>query len=112
MTIELPDYDYMVNEATKIVTSEEVGLAFSKYLAEYAKQYTPYDTGNLLDSLSILPYQLIYDAEYASIVYNSNKLNFSKDKNNLATSHWVEVAFTTHGDDIIRKVNTTVLGGD
>ena len=112
MTFDLPDYNYMVKKATDIVTSKEVGLAFSKYLAEYSKQYTPYDTGNLLSSLRILPYQLIYDAEYASIVYNSNKLNFSKDKNNLATSHWVKVAFTTHGDDIIRKVNKTVLGGD
>ena len=71
MTFELPDYNYMVEKATQIVTSKEVGLAFSKYLAEYSKQYTPYDTGKLLSSLEILPYQLIYNTEYASSVYNS-----------------------------------------
>ena len=111
MTIDLPDYNHMVKKATEIVTSKKVGLAFSKCLAKYSEQYTPYNTGKLLSSLKILPYELIYDTPYASHVYTSDNLNFNKEHNNLATSRWVQVAFTTHMEDIIREVNNDALGG-
>ena len=100
---ELPDVNSMLKEAIEKVTNRKVGLNFATKLAEKSADYTPYDTGNLLNSLTISPFELTYNCDYAEALYESD-IMFLTEKHPLATNHWVEVAFTTHKDEILSYV--------
>ena len=112
VVIELPDFDAMLREANGMLKDTELGLKLDDKIADYSEQFTPYNTGELFDSLRVEPFKLVYDCDYAEEVYDSDNLDFNRNVHNLATNAWVEVAFGVFDDRIISDINNDVFGGD
>lgn len=112
VVIELPDFDAMLREANGMLQDKELGLKLANKIADYSEQFTPYNTGELFDSLRVEPFKLVYDCDYAEEVYDNDNLDFNRNVHNLATNAWVEVAFGVFDDRIISDINNDVFGGD
>lgn len=54
--------------------------------------YTPYDTGLLMQNVTIKPGEIIYEEPYAVYPYNGENMNFKKDHNPKASARWDERA--------------------
>lgn len=65
--------------------------------------YTPRDTGQLCENVSIEPKKINYKSGYAEDVYNTNK-HYRKDKNPLATYKWDEVAVPVQGEKLVNSL--------
>ena len=75
VVIELPDFDAMLREANGMLQDKELGLKLADKIADYSEQFTPYNTGELFDSLRVEPFKLVYDCDYAEEVYDSDLYN-------------------------------------
>lgn len=69
------------------------------------QKYTPRDTGNLMENVSIVPKEITYNAPYAAVVYNHEGANFRKDKNPYATAQWDVAARATELPKLIEFGN-------
>lgn len=72
-------------------------------LAETYDPYVPYVTGALASNITIDKDGITYNQPYAEEVYESNQIH-SKEKHPLASSHWDEVAFANHQDEIEKYI--------
>ncbi|MCI9085764.1 MAG: hypothetical protein HFE51_05000 [Clostridia bacterium] len=69
--------------------------------------YTPYDTGQLMQNVTIKPGEIIYEEPYAVYPYNGEHMNFKKDHNPKASARWDQRAIQEKQDE---KLTQAVQG--
>ena len=80
---------------------------FTKQVAKYANNYTPYLTGRLKDiDVEIQTSKIIYKAPYASKAYYTNKGTGRQGMahGGLRGSRWIPRMWTQKGDEIVQSV--------
>ena len=75
----------------------------NKMLSEVYDPYVPYVTGALSQNITIDSEGITYNQPYAEEVYESNHMH-NLEHHPLASSHWDEVAFANHIDEIGEEV--------
>ncbi len=74
----------------------------------HADKYVPFDKGTLAKTVTETPHSLIYNQEYAAIVYEGmrkgKKLRIHTDKHQLATTEWDKEMWRNEGNDIINEI--------
>ena len=86
---------------------------FTKQVAKYANNYTPYLTGRLKDiDVEIQTSKIIYKAPYASKVYYTNKGTGREGMayGGLRGSKWIPRMWNQRGDEIVQSVAKFVGG--
>lgn len=93
------------------VTSDAFGTKVSTFWRNYLNPYTPRDTGELMEQVTVEPFALHYRMNYASDVYFNEKADFQKI-NPFATHHW-DVAAANAGQlsKLYRTLNTAITKG-
>ena len=69
--------------------------------------FVPFDTGALASNTTIEPKKIIYEQEYAPIVYSRNA-NFRKDKHPLATREWDKAARPSKFGELLRSLRAYI----
>lgn len=69
--------------------------------------YTPYDTGQLMQNVTIKPGEIVYEEPYAVYPYNGENMNFKKDHNPKASARWDQRAIQEKQDE---KLTQAVQG--
>lgn len=94
------------------ILDDNVGIFMSTTCARYMDKYTPMQRGMLLENKTLLPFKVVYNSPYAHYIHEGNamvgpngsawaklgetkhysgkKLEFSKEQNTFARSHWEE----------------------
>lgn len=80
----------------------------SAKVAEFMKPFVPRETGTLMEDYSIEQDEIIYNAPYASKMYCGNNLNFSKEMNPLATSHWDKAMMSAKGNELAKEIERII----
>lgn len=75
----------------------------NRMLADVYDPYVPYVTGALAHNITVNADGITYNQPYAEEVYESNHIH-NKEQHPLASSHWDEVAFANHEDEIGEEV--------
>ena len=75
----------------------------NKMLAKKFDPYVPYVTGALANNITVDANGITYNQPYAEEVYESNHLH-NLEQHPLASSHWDEVAFANHEDEIDAEI--------
>lgn len=96
---------------SKVQGNKDLGEFTARTVQKHIAPYIPYNTGRLCNDVSYAPYQIRYNAPYASEVYNDLKKNFRKDKHPLATARWFEVGMPAVRDNIIQDIQEYVNNG-
>ena len=78
-----------------------VDEAAQEILYTLVSDYVPRDTGRLMRDVEITPDGITYRAPYAARVYNGEGLDFSKEKNPLATAQWDKAAMAARKEQLI-----------
>lgn len=91
----------IIDDDVKIFTAETWAKIFTKY--------TPKDTGTLSQSYITEPGKVIYQQVYSHYQWEGlskkgNPLNYNKEKNFLAQSHWEEQAEKDKKNEVARAV--------
>lgn len=69
--------------------------------------YTPYDTGQLMQNVTIKPGEIVYNEPYAVYPYNGEHMNFKRDHNPKASARWDQRAIQEKQDE---KLTQAVQG--
>lgn len=71
------------------------------------------DSGVLSQTVEVNTEYVHYKSPYAHRLYVGNKMNFSKEKHVLATSHWDKAMITGHSGQFQREVQEIIdrVGG-
>lgn len=101
-----------IDDAGKIckrIIDEPTGKFIAETWAKIFQKYTPKDTGMLSQQYTIEPFLITYNQRYSHYQWNGisksgNPLNYSKEKNFLAQSHWEEAAFKDRKDEVARAI--------
>lgn len=101
-----------MNPSIKIVNhilNDDIGRFTAETWANIFKKYTPNDTGTLSQSYTTEPWKITYEQVYShyqweGISDKGNPLNYSKEKNFLAQSHWEEAAFRDKKDVVAKAI--------
>lgn len=88
--------------------SEKKQAECSAKVAEFMKPFVPRESGNLMENYSIEQDEIIYNAPYARKMYYGNNLNFSKEMNPLATSHWNEAMVAAKGTELAKEIERII----
>lgn len=77
--------------------------------ARIFQKYTPKKSGMLSQSYTIKPFLVTYNQKYSfyqwyGLSKKGNPLNYSKEKNFLAQSHWEQAAERDRKDEVARAV--------
>lgn len=83
--------------------SEETGKYFCELVKKYSEKYTPYDTGQLMNSAVVSSNSITYPLPYAQRLYEG-RVKLHKDKHPSATSHWLEYGFVVNEKKIEQQV--------
>lgn len=79
-------------------------------------KYVPYDTGTLANTVDERDTYIIYDQEYAKVVYygvrEGKELNYKTDKHLLAGPYWDKRMVSAEMNDIIEEVQARIGRGD
>ena len=71
-------------------------------------KYLPFDKGTLARTVTETPHSVIYNQEYAIIVYkglrNGKKIEIKPYKHPLATSYWDKEMWTAEGEQVIKEI--------
>lgn len=71
-------------------------------------RYTPYDTGELVDSARLEEAPegaaIVYDTEYAARLYNGFVNNYKKEKNSQAGPFWIDRAAADNAERILEII--------
>ncbi len=119
---------YMEKELQKYMTPESKNFALISWY-RYMFQYIPFRSGimaSLMDypkdtkNIILTPEQAMllgieyikndaenvihFRAPYASVQYEGNNFNFTKDLHPLAQAQWAQVAADLHGEQIIKEL--------
>lgn len=77
--------------------------------ARIFQKYTPKDSGMLSQSYTVKPFLVTYNQKYSyyqwyGISKTSKPLNYSKEKNFLAQSHWEQAAERDRKNEVAKAV--------
>ena len=94
---------------TKRIFNDDVGRFVAETWAKIFTKYIPKDSGTLSQSYTTEPYKVTYAQRYShyqweGVSKKGNPLNYSKEKNFLAQSHWEESAFRDKKDEVAKAV--------
>lgn len=83
------------------IVDEAARRKAQEILYTLVSDYVPRDTGRLMRDVEITPDGITYRAPYAARVYNGEGLDFSKEKNPLATAQWDKAAMAARKGQLI-----------
>lgn len=91
------------------ILDDDVGRFLSETWAKIFEKYTPRASGALGQFYTTEPWKITYDQIYAhyqwqGVSKNGYPLNYNKEKNFLAQSHWEEQAERDKKDEVARAV--------
>ena len=91
------------------ILDDSVGRFLSETWAKIFEKYTPRDSGTLGQSYITEPWKVTYTQKYAhyqwqGVSKKGKPLNYNKEKNMLAQSHWEEAAERDKGNEVARAV--------
>ena len=91
--VEMKPSSQIVNR----ILDDSVGRFLAETWAKIFEKYTPRDSGALGQSYITEPWKITYDQKYAhyqwqGVSKKGKPLNYNKEKNMLAQSHWEEAA--------------------
>ena len=113
--------------ADRIVQNNAVGQFVAQTWAKYFAKYVPMQEGILRSNYTTKPFQVTYESPYAHYQWagelyvgpttgsswaehgeikipTGKPLEYSKEQNPLATSHWEQPAYDAFSDDVARQV--------
>lgn len=98
-----------IDKLTNTVAGDEIGLYTAKEWKRLIDQFTPFRTGNLMNNVTIRPWEITYNAPYASEVYNADGIhgkakNFNTNLHPLAGPRWSERAQPSEISKLIHSV--------
>lgn len=100
--------------ADRICENRQVGLFLANTWGNYFDKYTPMQEGILMSNKTIEPFTVTYDSPYAHYQwegisrFSGNPLNYSKEQNPLATSHWEVPAYEAFQDSVAKQVTAFI----
>lgn len=99
------DLSGVANKIGKIATDNRVGLFMAMTCARYMNIYVPERTGNLKAHARInIPFQVVYETDYAKKVFEGNGITIHTDKNPNATSRWDIATENTYKNQIAQEM--------
>lgn len=107
VTIKIYSID---NTCKRICDNNKLGLFLAQTWANYFDKYIPEDTATLKSNYTTEPFTVTYNSPYAHYQwegvsrFTGNPLNYSMEKNPLATSHWEQPAYEAFKDEVARQV--------
>lgn len=96
---------------------------FTATCAKAMDKYVPFDEGTLAETVifegqptkNVTVDTITYETNYAKIVYygvrNGKKLNYHKDKHELAGRYWDKRMWSAEKDDIVKQVQDYINRG-
>ena len=96
--------------------NEKVGIYLAETWAKQFKKYIPADTKMLMNNYVTEPYKVTYNQKYAryqweGVSSKGRPLNYSKDVNPFAQSHWEQAAFRDKKDEVARSMSEFIKRG-
>ncbi len=73
--------------------------------------YTPFQTGNLMEDVTVTAEGIKYNSPYAHRMYTGDGFNFCTDKHPLASAHWDKVAKPSQLPCLARTLNNYIKAG-
>ena len=103
--VEMKPSSQIVNR----ILDDDVGRFLSETWAKIFEKYTPRDSGTLGQSYITEPWKVTYTQRYAhyqwqGVSKKGKSLNYNKEKNMLAQSHWEEAAERDKSSEVARAV--------
>lgn len=92
------------------VTNDKFGLFVANEWKRLIDPYTPRDTGTLMQSAKVQPFQIYYGQKYASVVYYGKNFKF-QHKNPYSTYEWDIVATNAGQTNKLYRIINNYLGG-
>ena len=89
--------------AEKMQNDPQLMTEINQILANKYDPYVPYITGALAGNITVDENGITYNQPYAEEVYESMRPH-NLEEHPLASSHWDEVAFANHRDEISQEV--------
>lgn len=91
------------------ILDDDVGRFVAETWAKIFTKYTPKDTGTLSQSYTTEPWKVTYEQRYShyqweGVSKSGKPLNYSKEKNILAQSHWEQAAFKDKKGEVAKAV--------
>lgn len=91
------------------ILDDDVGRFLSETWAKIFEKYTPRDSGTLGQSYITEPWKVTYTQRYShyqwqGVSKKGKQLNYNKEKNMLAQSHWEEAAERDKSSEVARAV--------
>ena len=91
------------------ILDDDVGGFLAETWAKIFEKYTPRDSGTLGQSYITEPWKVTYTQRYAhyqwqGVSKKGKPLNYNKEKNMLAQSHWEEAAERDKSSEVARAV--------
>ena len=98
-----------LEKIAKRILNDEVGKFVAETWGKIFQKYTPMDSGLLSQRYDTEPYKVIYTQKYSyyqwqGIGKNGKPLNYSKEQNFLAQSHWEEAAQRDRKNEVAKAV--------
>ena len=106
-----------------IDTNGKVQKFFTQTCAIHMDKYVPFDTGTLAETVvkngnttdNVTTNEIIYDQEYAEIVYkgvrNGKPLHYQTDKHSLAGPYWDKRMVSAEMQDVVKEVQDYIDKG-
>lgn len=94
------------------VVDERARLFSQQALWALASDFVPRDTGNLMTNVRVTPEGVEYLAPYAQRVYYGDGMNFSREKNPLATARWDQAAMAARKAQLVAMIQGFFDGGE
>ena len=103
--VEMKPSSQIVNR----ILDDDVGRFLAETCAKIFEKYTPRESGALGQYYITEPWKITYDQKYAhyqwqGVSKKGRPLNYSKEQNMLAQSHWEEAAERDKSSEVARAV--------
>ena len=103
--VEMKPSSQIVNR----ILDDDVGRFLAETWAKIFEKYTPRDSGALGEYYITEPWKVTYTQRYAhyqwqGVSKKGKPLNYNKEKNMLAQSHWEDAAERDKGNEVARAV--------
>ena len=103
--VEMKPSSQIVNR----ILDDDVGRFLAETWSKIFEKYTPRDSGTLGQSYITEPWKVTYTQRYAhyqwqGVSKKGKPLNYNKEKNMLAQSHWEEAAERDKSSEVARAV--------
>lgn len=101
------DFRGVANKIQKIGSNRDVGMYMASETYRHMIQYVPMDTGMLYQNITLEPFEIHFNSDYAKRVFEGDQLNFSKEKHPNAQAHW-DIPTRNHREAIAKAVTTYI----